>query len=157
MMSPSSSAEPVRHGLPLCRTAHEAELCTISINQFFRPHGVNSWGTRTKDTTTTRLCIWRETLKVFSRSIKPIRVWTLLYLGLALDYYGLKLNPCHNLYLKIIQVYLKNYSVRPIIDYNPRIWNFLNYAIDYIHNLLVIEQIHKNIAQVYIIICRSKE
>jgi hypothetical protein len=51
------------------------------------------------------------------------------------------------------------YSVKPIIDYNPRVWEFFKTieAMDSIHSSLGMEQIHKDIAQVYIRIHESIE
>jgi hypothetical protein len=49
--------------------------------------------------------------------------------------------------------------VKPITDYNPRVWEFFKTmeGMDSIHSSLGMEQIHENIAQVYIRIYGSKE
>jgi hypothetical protein len=50
------------------------------------------------------------------------------------------------------------YSDKPILEYNPRVWEFLNYGrhVFYLY-LLGIKQIHEDIAQVYIRFHRYKK
>lgn len=55
--------------------------------------------------------------------ISPYNV-LFVYTNLVMDQHGLELNLCHNPCPKRTQVYSIFYSVNPIMNYNPRVWDF---------------------------------